>query len=1159
MTPEPNTAKPVQLHVIHDLGGGSAKWLRDFATADDERTNFVLRSFTHGEAAGGGIALFTDAADDLPVRTWNFEVPIPAAVVTHAEYRAALAEVIASWRVNAVLVSSFIGHSLDLLETGLPTAVVNHDYFPFCAAINLERAADGAISCPEGEGSNPFTGYSHDDCRQVRERYLQLVAQRNVTMVVPSNSVAENFLALDRRFAGVAFVTIPHGYAPPLVRQGSAVVVPGERLRILVLGQLSRQKGADLLKAALPEITRFADVYLLGCREVGELFRFEPHVHVLSQYELLDLPGHVASINPHVGLLMSTVAETYSYALSELMMLGVPAAATRIGSFAERIRHGENGFLFEPDARSMVEVLRAVDKDRARLARIAAHLQGWSPRPAAQMVAAYHRVTPIRGPALPAAVPLPVHSAQARVEAAQAMTLASMWKEVKRLNLQLSISYESRHHAEGERQREARGREDAERGAQEVMAALTGLEHRIQALSGELQQRSAQLDLKRAQLEETLDSTSWRISSPVRWVGHAIRKAGILGRSVARLGADPAALPGNLAGLARAWRAGGVHEVKKSLLGLMRAERAIDAWKEYRQTFRRDVRPRIVERVRTMATGPLVSVLVPTYNPPEKMLREMLDSVRGQLYPRWELCIADDGSTEPHVARVLQEYASRDPRIKLALVSENRGVSHASNRALALASADFVVLLDHDDMLEEQALFRVAESILEDAPDMLYSDEVTVTPEGERVRDWIYRPAFSPEFHRAHPYIVHLVGFRRELLREVGGFDETLSLSQDYDLILRAAERAQCIVHIPEILYRWRTHASSAGHLKMGEVMEVSKAVLKRHLERSGVPGTVDDGAGFNFFAARYPLREGLKVAIIIPTKNHGELLRQCIDSLRATVGEVPHEILVVDHQSDDAQTLSYLASIAPDIRVARYEGSFNFSRINNWAVAQLDGSFSHYLLCNNDIEALRPGWLARMLELGQQPGIGIVGAKLFYPDRKTIQHAGVCFGAFKGAEHYGKFLREPDNRLEPGYFGALVVNHEVAAVTAACLLVSREAFAEVSGFDEEIAVGFGDVDLCLRVGERGLRVVLCPEAELVHHESYTRGTSPHDPHPRDTEYFQLKWRELMKAGDPYYSPGLSLTSTTWAVERPIHCEFAITRRVARRSGSQRMRITFSH
>ncbi|HEX5128734.1 MAG TPA: glycosyltransferase family 2 protein, partial [Usitatibacter sp.] len=420
------------------------------------------------------------------------------------------------------------------------------------------------------------------------------------------------------------------------------------------------------------------------------------------------------------------------------------------------------------------------------------------------------------------------------------------------------------------------------------------------------------------------------------------------------------------------------------------------------------------------------------------------------------------------------------------------------------------------------------------------------------------RPAFSLEHLHSHPYIVHLVAFRTSLLREVGGWNESLLISQDYDLIVRVAERARKIVHVPEILYRWRNHGTSAGHARQGQVVEASLGLLRQHLERTGRPGRVEEGASFNFYSVRYALGEGLRVGIVIPTKNHGDLLRQCIDSLRATIGKVAYDILVVDHESDDPGTLDYLASLSGQARVVRFSGPFNFAAINNFAVKQLGAGYSHYLLCNNDIEAYEHGWLERMVELAQQPDAGIVGAMLFYPDRKTIQHAGVCIGMSRGAEHYGKFLRYPEDTS--GLSRELLsMTREVAAVTAACMLVRGDAWEEVGGFDEKIAVGYGDVDLCLRVVESGRRVLFCASARLIHHESFTRGTSEFDPHPVDTSAFREKWKRLLEAGDPYYSPAFSLNSRRWEIRRPLPCQVEVRRRVVERDPEgRRNRIAFS-
>ncbi len=549
---------------------------------------------------------------------------------------------------------------------------------------------------------------------------------------------------------------------------------------------------------------------------------------------------------------------------------------------------------------------------------------------------------------------------------------------------------------------------------------------------------------------------------------------------------------------------------------------------------------------------PLISVIMPVYNPPERWLRKAIDSVRGQFYGNWELCIADDCSTQAHVRAVLDEYRGKDERIKVVYGSANRGVAGASNVALRAASGEFVVLMDHDDVLERLALYRVAESLAHDGPDMIYSDEAVVDENNKQVLGLVFRPAFSREFLRAHPYIVHMAGFRRALLEELGGFDETLTISHDYDLMLRASERARVIVHIPEVLYRWRTHQTSTGHAKLEEVTAASLAILGRHLERCGEVAEVKPDKFFNYYDIRYPLQPGLKVAIVIPTKNHGELVRQCIDSIERTVTEVAYEIVLIDHDSDDADSLEYFREVAAKHKVLNYSGPFNFSTINNFAIAQLGDGYSHYLFCNNDIEAMEEGWLERMLELGQQTDVGAVGVKLFYPDRQMIQHAGVVVGMNGIAGHAGQFMGRigADGNPEKGYLGRLIAAHEQMAVTAACVLVRRDAFELVRGYDEELAVGFGDTDLCLRIFEAGYRVLYCPHVELVHHESYTRGKSTHDPHPKDSALFRKKWEEVLENGDPYYNPNLSINCSWWDFgENPLTGVQA-RRRVYRRDES---------
>lgn len=647
---------------------------------------------------------------------------------------------------------------------------------------------------------------------------------------------------------------------------------------------------------------------------------------------------------------------------------------------------------------------------------------------------------------------------------------------------------------------------------------------------------------------------SWQLLAHIRRIGRYIKQFRTLIGCLAPIWRDPRKISSTLTRMSSAWARGGVLAVKQLLLQLPNEVSFGDIWLRYRKTITPDVEADIRDRIGKMQRRPLISILIPVFSTPAERLCETIDSVLAQLYPDWELCVVVAALSQDQSRQTLRVYAARDSRIRVEFSEINGGIAQATNGALAMATGSFVVLLGQDDLLEKQALFRLAESILDDEADMIYSDEAMMSEDGREVTGHIYRPSFSLEMLRSCPYIAHLVAFKTTLLREIGGMDTSLATSPDYDLILRASEKAQVIVHIPEILYLWRQRTDSTSHKEQGEVTETSRKVLASHLERCGERGDVMEGLLFNFYEVRYPIEPAQRVAIIIPTKNHGELVRQCVESIERTVTGVPYDILVIDHASTDLETLAYFRQLNGRHRVLRYEGSFNFSAINNWAVTQLEAAYTHYLFCNNDIEATEAGWLERMIELCQKPDVGMVGAKLFYPGGKTFQHAGVCVGMFGIAEHYAKFMDErlPDGSIHPGYHGTLITNHEVSAVTAACALMRSDAFERIGGFDEALAVGFGDVDLCLRTREAAYRVVFCPHAALIHHESYTRGKSHEDPHPEDSALFVKRWRKFLDQGDPYYNPNLATHSTKWGIRQPMEFTPNIHRRVTHRQAPSR-------
>jgi len=1147
-----NTKKPVQLHVVHDLGGGIATWCRDYCQADKARINLVLKPYSQSHAMAEGLMLFAGAEDAEPLGFWRFASPIPATVDAHPEYREALAAIVRDYAVDAILVSSLIGHSLDVLDTGLPTVLVQHDFYPWCPAIHSYFQevcqtcdAQRLTQCAE---RNPDFHPAHrifpvEQRLRVRQRYLELIERRNLTLVVPSRSTREHFQRLLPHIDPTRFVRIPHGHLAELSPIPHSTEGTQGKLRIVVLGMLSVSKGLHVLTEGLERLLEFAEVYLVGAKELGELFKDRPGVQVIDHYSMAELPGILSGIQPDVGLLLSVVPETFSYTLSELFMLGIPPVATRLGSFAERIHPGETGYLFEPGVESMLACLRDIHADRAKLERIRSQLLKIEMRSAFDMVADYHQLLP-----LPGGVDEPAWMKRGRQtgqtggeSASQALALSARWKEIQSLRLRhemLSVRLKARDSKVLDLQARLAGQH------REASYALASRDHEIAAMHA---------------------STSWRISRPVRYVGRRLRQAAILARCLGRFLSRPSSMAARARALFRIGRDEGVGGVKRTLLQWLDAPDRTDAadratpveppvaeveadgptqaFRQYRESFAANARGSILERIWAMEAPPLISVLVPTYNTPAIMLREMLDSVCGQLYPHWQLCIADDGSSAPHVRPMLDDYAARDARIRLDFAATNGGVSRATNRALAMAEGDFVVLLDHDDLLEEQALFRVAESVLADDPDMLYSDEVLVDEDNKTVLHFIHRPMFSPEYLRTHLYIVHLIGFRAGFMRALGGLDESLRISQDYDLILRASERAGRIVHIPEMLYRWRIHGSSAGQMMADQVVETSSAIIRRHLQRCGEAGEVGAGPCFNYFDVRYPLVPGLKVAIIVPTRNHADRVRTCIESIERTTGAVAHEIVLVDQGSDDPVSLPTFDSLGPRVSLLHCSGSFNTAALINWAVAQLNGSHTHYLFCDSDIEAIEPGWLERMLELGQKPDVGVVGAKLYYPDRRTIQHAGMVVGCGGVAENLGRLRQTSDAFVDSGYIGSLICSREVSAVTAACLLIRATVFKEVGGFDEAMPAGSGDVDLCLRAGKRGYRTLFCAHAELLHHDSNMRG-SGQTTAPADDARFIAKWRSLFETGDPYFNPNLSSHDPNWQVTDPLRFELDIRRRV---------------
>lgn len=516
---------------------------------------------------------------------------------------------------------------------------------------------------------------------------------------------------------------------------------------------------------------------------------------------------------------------------------------------------------------------------------------------------------------------------------------------------------------------------------------------------------------------------------------------------------------------------------------------------------------------------PKISIITPVLNTREEWLRSSIESVLHQIYDNWELCIADDGSDQPHIRETLNCYQQKDARIKVKYLNENQGVSGASNEALAMASGEFIGFLDHDDQLLPNALYEVVLMLNRNASaDFIYSDEILISKRGKPVFAY-FRPDFSLDYMLSHCYIVHFVVIRASILKKIGGFRAEFKVSQDYDLFLRVLSQTRNVLHIPKILYRWRQYESSTGHLLKERVMESSRRALQDFADREGIKGVVWGTKNFNFFRLKRDILDRPKISIIIPTKDRIDLLRRCIESIQNRSSYDNYEIIIVDNMSQEEETAAYLDGLGKSYRIIKFNEKFNYSKLNNYAAEFARGE--HLLFLNNDIEVLNSDWLEAMLEQSQRDEIGCVGAKLLYPDRK-IQHVGVVVGWGGRAEHIYKWLHSNDI----GYMGHFVSIRNYSAVTAACMMLRKSIFNEVGGFDERFEIGFGDVDLCLRVRELGYENLFTPYAELLHYESATRGRSfSFDPHPNDTKRFIERWQEYIKGGDPYYNPNLPLDS----------------------------------
>ncbi len=548
---------------------------------------------------------------------------------------------------------------------------------------------------------------------------------------------------------------------------------------------------------------------------------------------------------------------------------------------------------------------------------------------------------------------------------------------------------------------------------------------------------------------------------------------------------------------------------------------AYDIWRDVNMPTNADYTK---QRVEKFDYNPLVSISIPLYNTPMEFFEPLMKSIMNQTYSNFELCLAD-GSDDDRLGRYISEHYPDDNRINYVHLEENFGIAGNTNKALEMAMGEYVMLTDHDDLLEISALYEIVKVLnVDPSIDIIYTDEDLVDASGMIFSNYRFKSDFNLEMLRHLNYICHIFFVRKSIMDEVGGFREEYDGAQDFDMILRCVEKTNKIYHIPKVLYHWRAHEdSTAGNVDSKQyAIDASVNALKAHYDRVGIDAEVEATDIFIMLKTTRALKHEPLVSILIPNMDHIEDLDKCIQSIVDKTIYNNYEVIVIENNSTNDETFEYYDRICKEyefVKVCKWEEEFNYSKINNFGAKYAKGDY--YILLNNDIEVIASDWIDRMLGYCEDDSIGAVGAKLLYPD-DTVQHCGIVIGVGGFAGH---ILTEQDVE-DVGYFGRLRVQQEVSAVTAACMMVDAKVFKDIGGFDEEFAVALNDVDLCLRIREANKKIILDPNIVMYHYESKSRGyeesVDKKARFKKEIKRFRDKWADIIEKGDPYYSPNLT-------------------------------------
>jgi O-antigen biosynthesis protein len=530
------------------------------------------------------------------------------------------------------------------------------------------------------------------------------------------------------------------------------------------------------------------------------------------------------------------------------------------------------------------------------------------------------------------------------------------------------------------------------------------------------------------------------------------------------------------------------------------------------------------QRLKRFTYSPKISIIVPTLNTKIRYFTEMLESVKAQTYSDWELCIADGGTKNEELQRLLRACTGEDKKIKVTFLIENKGIAGNSNEALSLATGDYIAFLDHDDTLAPFALFEIVQALNENpGADFIYSDEDILSEDGMKRSHPQFKPDWSPDLLRSFNYICHFTVISKKLMYVIGSYREGYEGSQDHDLFLRATEKANQIIHIPKVLYHWRTHPSSAAMNMNAKTyaFEAGKRAVAEHLARVELSGMVEDGAFPGSYKVNLRIDDTPRISIIIPNWNHASELDKCVRSIIDKSAYSNFEIIIVENNSTEQSIFELYDQLRQDnrIKIIEWKKAFNYSAINNFTVDYCSGNYLLFL--NNDTVVINSDWMNQLLGHALRRDVGAVGGKLYYPDN-TIQHAGIILGLGGITGHSHRYF----SRDSHGYMGRLNVVQNVSAVTGACLMTRKSVFNEVHGFDENYPLAFSDIDYCLKVREHGYLIIWTPYAELYHDESNTRGyeDTPQKKirFKQELELYRNKWKQDINKCDPYYNVNLT-------------------------------------